>query len=216
MLTDHVRQEYKQAASLTDKQIEEALGEMAVPRTAALAPEAATTAQSALRELMVDLLIISARYNEVSRKTKKDARQVVAPDELQRDREALEAVIADEYHLTNPFGKSEGKQETINKILSGTIRPDSFGQGGFKSPEHTLQVHAIAGRPHTAVSHGRLIFKGAGSVKFKKSGAVRWRDLTGEYRTTHTYIFRDGRWQVTASQMTQLPEKQTFAFVGEK
>ena len=214
-LSDDLRKEYMKAGKLNDKQIADALGTINVPETGAKAT-AVAAAEDGVRELLVDLMVISARYNEAARASKKDAREIIPADELARDREVLEAMIGPEYHLANPFGKSEGRDETINKFLSGTIRPDAFGQAGFKSSEHTLQVHADDGNPHTAVSHGRLKFKGKGAVEYKESGRVRWLDLTGEYRTTHTFIYRDGRWQITASQMTKIPDKAAFNFVGEK
>jgi hypothetical protein len=214
-ISDALRKEYKKAAKLTDKQIEESVGKLNLQDEAGLARAAVVSAQGSVRQIMVDMLIISARYNEVASKTKKDARETVPPEEIKRDREILESMIADEYHLTNPFGKQEGKAETVNKILSGTIRPDSFGRAGLMSTEHTLQLHAQDGTPHTVVSHGTLKFKGTGLAKFKKSGAVRWRDLTGEYRTTHTYVYRDERWQLAASQMTQVPTEGQFNFIGE-
>jgi hypothetical protein len=218
-LDDNLREEYKKAAKVSDKQVEQAVGQPEVPEAVArrLRRPAVALAQDGVRQLMADALIISARYNEVNRANKgKDAREIVPGDALNRDRELLGAMIADEYRLTNPFGKSEGKAETINKILSGTIRPEMLGAGGFESPDHELQVHADGDQPHTAVSHGRLVMKGRGLAEFKKTGSKRWRKLDGEYRTTHTFVFRDARWQLTASAMTQIPPDLDFVFVGER
>jgi hypothetical protein len=217
-LTDDQRREYMRLAGLTDKQIEESIGDFPVDKLsislAKIPPTKADSAAKAVRQLQADATIISAKYNRIQGDAKRDAREVTAAAELTNDRKLLDELIGDDYRLVNPFGKSEGKAETINKILSGTIKPETFGVGGFEARETSLKVHGEKD-PHTVVLHGRFFMKGAGLAKFKKSGAVRWRNLTGEYRSTHTFVLRDGRWQMTATHMTQVPQEPDFVFVGE-
>jgi aryl-alcohol dehydrogenase-like predicted oxidoreductase len=49
-----------------------------------------------------------------------------------------------------------------------------------------------------------------GTMGFLADGT--WADqpgnLTGEYRTTHAFIFRDGRWMISTSQMTGAPARR--------
>jgi hypothetical protein len=45
--------------------------------------------------------------------------------------------------------------------------------------------------------------KGSVSVRYVDTGAVRRRDISGVYHTTHTYVYRDGRWQLSSSHMTK-------------
>jgi len=166
-------------------------------------------------QVQADTVIISAKYNAISRTARRDARVVATADDLETDRQLLDELIADEYRLTNPFGKIEGKAETINKVLSGTIRPETFGTGGFEALETQLQVHGD-GKPAMVVLHGRFYMRGSGLIRSTRTGKRRWRDLTGQYRTTHAFILRGGRWMISASQMTRVPEEPTFVFKGEQ
>jgi hypothetical protein len=217
-LDENQRREYLEQAGVTDEQIEQAVGPVRVSEVTARATRHTAAdvreAEAGVRQLIADVTIISAKYDEISRRTKQDAREVADSNELARDRALLEEMIGDEYRLMNPFGKAEGKEETINKILSGTIRPDTFGRGGFASSEHELQLHG-AERPNTAISVGTFTMRGSGLAQFP-TGAVRWRNLSGTYRTTHTFSFREDRWQITASHLTQVPAKSDFVFVGER
>jgi hypothetical protein len=205
-------------AGLTAKQLEESLGRFNVSKINVQATgfKAAhvEAARVAVRQLQEHAVIISAKYNTMSRNARRDAREVATKEELATDRQLLDELVVDEYRMTNPFGKIEGKTETINKVLSGTIRPDAFGSGGFEALETLLQMHGDD-QPNSVVLQGRFFFGGSGLVKFK-GGRQAWRKLTGEYRTTHTFAFRDGRWKMTASQMTRVPDDPPFLFVGEK
>ena len=125
-MPDELRRQYMEQAGMTDQQLEESIGPVAVARQA---PQRSRSyqrrggGQDAVRQLMADVTIIQAKYNEISRRADRDAREVTSESELATDRELLSQMIADEYRLTNPFGKTEGKPETINKILSGTNPP---------------------------------------------------------------------------------------------
>jgi hypothetical protein len=218
-MRDEQRREYMQRAEMTPQQLEESLGHFAVmeinARSSGLVAGDVEAARLGVRQVQADAVIISAKYNQLQRTSRKDAREVATAAELAADRQLLDELIADEYRLTNPFGKNEGKGEAINKVLSGTIRPDFFGNGGYEAIETRLQVHGI-GKPATVVLQGRFYMKGRGLVQYTRSGNRGWRDLTGEYRTTHAFIFRDERWMISTSQMTRVPKEPTFVFEGEK
>jgi Domain of unknown function (DUF4440) len=217
-MDENRRREYKRQAGVTDAQLDQAIGAAKVSKTSAdasgLAAADIGTAEQEVRQLIEDVTVISARYSELSKSSKKDAREVAAAAELNRDRALLQQLIGDDYRLATPFGTTQSKQEVIEAILSGTIRPQTWGRGGFESTEHELQVHG-KGKPHAVVSTGTLSMKGSGLVEHE-SGARRWRDLSGTYQTTHTYSLRDDHWELTASHMTKAPPKVGFTFVGEK
>lgn len=216
---EELRREYMQRAGVSPAQLEESLGHFAVMELNAQASDLdaadVEVARMSVRQVQADAVIISAKYNEMQRTSRRDAREMATADELATDRSLLDELIADEYRLTNPFGKNEGKTEAINKVLSGTIRPEVFGRGGYEALETRLQIHGI-GKPATVVLQGRFFMRGSGLVQYTRSGKRGWRDLTGQYRTTHAFIFRDGRWMMSASQMTRVPEEPTFVFEGEK
>jgi hypothetical protein len=213
-----LRRSYMEAARMTDQQIEESIGRVTISaeneRVLTASRSSIEAARDGVRQVMVDVTIIQAKYCEIAQRSGRDAREVTAPEELETDRELLNLMIADEYRLTNPFGKAEGKHETINKILSGTIRPEVWGRDGFEALETEVQV--LGNDPiETVVLYGTFFMRGAGLANFR-TGESGWRDLTGRYRTTHSFVFRDGRWQETAAQMTAVPEEPEFLFVGEK
>jgi hypothetical protein len=218
-MRDDLRTEYMQRAGMTAEQLEESLGHFAVTelniQSTGLAATDIEDARLAVRQVQADAVIISAKYNEIVRTSRRDARELATEVELSTDRQLLDELIADEYRLTNPFGKNEGKAETINKMLSGTIRPEKFGRRGYEALESKLQVHGVD-KPATVFLQGRFFMKGSGLVQYAKSGKRGWRDLTGEYRTTHGFIFREGRWMMSVSQMTRVPKEPTFVFDGEK
>jgi hypothetical protein len=71
--------------------------------------------------------------------------------------------------------------------------------GGFQTMDDELQVHGTA-----AVMTATQNMRGTLLVQDPQTGAVRERDVTGTYRITNTYIYRDGRWQLTASHMSEV------------
>jgi hypothetical protein len=217
-MPDELRRSYMDAARMTDQQVEESIGRVTIAaeneRLSTASRQNLEAARDGVRQVMVDVTIIQAKYCAIQEEAGRDAREVTSPEELERDRELLNLMIADEYRLTNPFGKAEGKAETINKILSGTIRPQVWGRDGFEALETEVQV--LGSEPiETVVLYGTFFMRGAGLAAFR-TGETAWRDLTGRYRTTHSFVFRDGRWQETAAQMTALPDEPEFLFVGEK
>jgi len=218
-ISEEQRRDYMRRASMTAAQLDQSLGHFEVGaeniQAAGLESADVEAARLAVRQVQADAVIISAKYNEMQRSSRRDAREVATADELATDRKLLDELIADEYRLTNPFGKHEGKAETINKVLSGTIRPDTFGRAGFEALETRLQVHG-GRKPNAVVLQGKFYMKGKGLVQYTRSGNRGWRDLTGTYRTTHAFILRGERWMISASQMTRVPDEQTFVFEGEK
>jgi hypothetical protein len=143
---------------------------------------------------------IADKYNTAAISTGKDARQSFPAAEVARDRAELEDLFAPEYRFVDPFGVVGTRETTIENIMSGKIRKDSF-----LTTAETLQIHG-----DTIVSTGTFKMKGSMKVTFIKSGAVRTRDIGGVYQTTHTYVRTNGKLRLVASQLTKPPEPKTF------
>jgi hypothetical protein len=153
--------------------------------------------QTALRSVVQRCTLISIRYNQAAIDTGKDARLSVDREQLARDQAELESLFADEFRFVDPFGVVGNKQSTILNILTGKIRRDSF-----ESTDTTLELY---GRGTTAISKGTFEMKGSVRVRSIKTQKTNRRDISGVYHTTHTYVFRDERWQLAASQLTKDP-----------
>jgi hypothetical protein len=167
--------------------------------TPGISPRVRKAAIQKLQTVNARCTIFALKYNNLAMKTGKDARLSVAKEELQNDRAALEQCFAEEFSFKDPFGVTGNRQATIDNILSGKIRKDAFVTTG-----ETLQIHG-----DVIVSTGSFKMKGSMRVKYP-SGAIRRRDISGTYLSTHTYIERDGRLQLAASQLTLQPEPKPF------
>jgi ketosteroid isomerase-like protein len=189
-------------AKLTPQTIQETIGTVKATaesaRVSSLSAEQIASAEAGIQQLLVDCTEMSAAYNEAAKTTGADARLAMDQAKVSKDRATLESMFADEYTFVDPFGVVGNKQSTIENIMSGKIRREGFGKAGFETTESKLQVYG-----NTAVSTGTFSMQGSVSVRYVDSGAVRRRDISGVYHTTHTYIYRDGRWQLASSHMTK-------------
>lgn len=161
-----------------------------------------------VRQVLVDLLLISAKYNDIAKATGKDARDSVDKAELERDSATLSNLLAQEYNLVDPYGNIHSRDATGNAVLAGAVQWDKIGKGGFETLDDTIKVYS-----DTAVWVGTINMKG--SMKTKTSaGATRKKDISGLYRQTHTFAKREGRWVLTSTHMTQVPKgrKDRVAF----
>jgi hypothetical protein len=205
----------REESGLTDEQLEQTIGTFPInqesTRQRSMAAPQAEAARNGVREAAAETARIAAKYNAIAKRTNRNIRAEVQEDELAADRARLEALIGDEYQFMNPFGNIEGKRRTIDVILNGRILYESYGRGGFETTEESLQVHG-----DTAVLISAFKMRGSGEARRTDTGEVYEHDLAGTYRTSHTYVRRGGRWQVTASQMTQVPEQADFAFVADE
>lgn len=105
---------------------------------------------------------------------------------MTRDRPFLTALYADEFQHVNYVGGLADKKDEIDF---------------FTSPNVTIgdaRIDSCAARRYgdVAVATGLNIWTHAGT----KSG-----DLSGRYRFTRVYVYRDNRWQLVASQYSKLP-----------
>lgn len=156
------------------------------------------TARNAMMAVNQECVLTSAKYNAVALKTGDDARKAFSKEEVAKDRAALERIFAEDYNFVDPFGVVGTRDSTIEAILSGKIRKDSF-----RTTAEALQIHD---KGNTIVSTGKFNTKAKVKVRFKDSGAVRDRDISGTYLSTHTYVNRDGRLQLASSHLTLQPD----------
>lgn len=189
-------------ASLTPETIQATIGTIkATPESAnmsGLSAQQIASAEQGIEQLLMDCVVMSAEYNEAAKTSGADARLAMDQTKVSRDKATLESMFADEYSFVDPFGVVGTKQSTIENIMSGKIRREGFGKQGFESTETKLHIYG-----NTAVSSGSFTMKGSVSVRYVDTGAVRRRDISGVYHTTHTYVYRDGRWQLSSSHMTK-------------
>lgn len=98
---------------------------------------------------------------------------------INADKKALDRILADDYVGTSSDGKRQGKAEYINTIVRDTVTE--------KWEFNELQVTLNGDRATLT-----------GVVRF----TVRQQDLP--YRFTDKFVWRDGRWQATGSEVSQI------------
>jgi hypothetical protein len=193
---------------LNEQQIAQAVGSftpISQKKALTASVDTATEAQAArqVRQLVIDMLLIGVKYNNIAKAHGDDARKFADSADLERDRATLKSIFGEDYTLTDPFGGVHDQAANINAILAGTIQQESIGKGGFETLEDTIKIYG-----DTAVSVGTIRMKGVIKAKSKTTGALRRKDITGVYRTTHTFVKRDGQWVFTTSHMTQVPKER--------
>jgi hypothetical protein len=214
-MQDSQRREYLGVAGMSQEQIDQAVGSFPIhePSVQArgLSGDDAAGVRAAVRQVATDAAIIAAKYNTIARRTERNITQEVGDEEVARDRAVLEELLAEEYTFLNPFGNIEGRTRTIEVILNGRILYSGYGSGAFEAIDETLQIHG-----DTAVLISSFRMGGSGQARRLRDNEVYEQRLDGMYRTTHTFIRRDGRWQYATSQMTLVPEEREFVFVADE
>ncbi len=196
------RREYMKLAGLTPTMIKQTVGTITLDpmsvQASGLSAEVAQEALTAIETSTEDCTTISAMYNTVGQTSLQDPRDVVERANLLADTALLDQLFADEYQLTDSAGNVGDKQKTIDAILSGKIQKKTFGRGGFESSDGVLQVHGT-----TSILSGEFKMKATQLARNTKTGEIKRQPRNGTFRSTHTYIFRDDRWQLAASQLTE-------------
>ena len=105
-----------------------------------------------------------------------------------RDRNALNAVLADEFIFTDDEGHVYDKAQYVAAVMD-VVRVESYSVDDTK----------IQSFGDTGVVVGRW------SGKMSIDG----KDASGAFRFTDTFVRRNGQWQVVASQDTRLPASQS-------
>jgi hypothetical protein len=101
---------------------------------------------------------------------------------MTRDRPFLTDLYADEFQHVNYIGGLADKKDEIDFFTSPNV---TIGEA---------RIDSCAARRYgdVAVATGLNIWTRAGT-------------LSGRYRFTRVYVYRDGRWQIVASQYSKLP-----------
>jgi CubicO group peptidase (beta-lactamase class C family) len=107
----------------------------------------------------------------------------------QHDALAMDRILADEFRLT----QSGAVQTKANILAALKVTPDSG------RPEPKLSTEDVQSR----VDGDTVILTGRFIQRMERGGQTR----TMEARYTDTYVKRQGRWQVVASQLTRLPQQ---------
>lgn len=109
--------------------------------------------------------------------------------DMKGDLAALDRLIADDYVGTSPEGAVESKAQILAELKSGELKVLSAVTDDVK-----ITVYG-----NTAVGTGRWTANGKNIAKGKTWGGV--------HRFTDTWVFRDGRWQAVADQLTKIEVK---------
>lgn len=103
-----------------------------------------------------------------------------------RDREALEKLLADDFTATNPQGEVRNKKQDIEMTLNPDLKMESASTSDKK-----FRVYR-----NFAVETGKYNFTGSyKDNKFSESGLY-----------TSTWMIKDGKWRLVADHVSYLPE----------
>lgn len=103
-----------------------------------------------------------------------------------RDRAALERILAEDFSFTDDEGNVYNKVQYIEAVTQ------AIKVGSYEIDDLKARVYGEAG-----VVTGRW----TGSM------TIDGKDASGAFRFTDTFVKRQGRWQVVASQDTRIPKK---------
>ena len=132
----------------------------------------------------------TAQSNLVEQDIKKLDREWMVDAYLKNDAAILERVLADDFTLTFRDGKIYNKQREVDSLKSAQPVPATVN---YDIDELKVRVYG-----NSAVSTGRFI------IKFKDKDQ---QDVTRYARFTNTYVKRESRWQVVASQLTAVAQQ---------
>jgi uncharacterized protein (TIGR02246 family) len=106
-----------------------------------------------------------------------------------RDAEAMDAIVAEDFTITFPDGSIETKPQLMESIR----RPR-----GPESPSVEFRTEDVEARVYgdTVVLIGRVV------AEYSRGEET----MVDESRYTDTYVKRNGRWQVVASHLSNVPE----------
>lgn len=140
-----------------------------------------------------------------SKRETKEARVVEEIKRLERawlidsytpnDMSAFDRIVSDDFLITHSSGKVLTKAEKRADIIA------SHHPNQPPSPTDVFKIDESSNRVRvyrdTAVSTGYII------EKYQYQG----KEVNDQVRFTNTYIKRDGRWQVVASQLTRIRQR---------
>ncbi|HET8780920.1 MAG TPA: nuclear transport factor 2 family protein [Pyrinomonadaceae bacterium] len=113
-----------------------------------------------------------------------------------KDGAAVKAILADDIVLTYPDGSTGTKNDEVQMTETGAITYDSWDTVDGKVTVLDADAAFMTGR--TTIKNGKL----------KDPKTQQTIDISGEYRYLDVYAKRNGKWQVVASQVTQVRPPQ--------
>jgi uncharacterized protein (TIGR02246 family) len=110
----------------------------------------------------------------------------------QNDAEAMDRIVADDFAITFPNGAIQTKPQVMSMIKA----PRRAGQ-----PRMKFYTEEVRSRSYgdTVILMGRVV------TEYDRDG----KTVKDQSRYTDTYVRRNGRWQVVASHLSNVPEVKT-------
>jgi len=96
----------------------------------------------------------------------------------------LQAMVVEDWTLTNPVGQIVPKSVLVEKIKDGSLKIESLDYANMK-----VRMYG-----DTGIVTGRM------TIKATWDGS----DVGGEYAFTDTFVKQGGKWQEVASQVTRI------------
>jgi uncharacterized protein (TIGR02246 family) len=152
-----------------------------------------------LRKAFLNFLILIAAFscataqNNNEREVKQLERAWLDAYE-QRDSKAMEAIVADDFTITFTNGAVQTKPQIINSL-------DAAGNRSGSSPKFRTEDVQARVYGDTVILIGRVI------TEWQQNGQT----MKEQNRYTDTYVKRNGRWQVVASHLSNVPQHQKQA-----
>ena len=108
----------------------------------------------------------------------------------QRSAEAMDRIVAEDFMITFPNGKTQNKAQ----IMAMMKKPPKEGAPTIRFFTEEAQSRKYG---DTVILTGRVVFESKADDKTTQEAS----------RYTDTYVKREGRWQVVASHLSNVPEK---------
>ncbi|HEX8709063.1 MAG TPA: nuclear transport factor 2 family protein [Pyrinomonadaceae bacterium] len=137
----------------------------------------------------------AALNNKVAEEIRRlDREWLIESYDRTNDMSAFDRIVADDFMITHSRGKVLNKAEKRADIIGSHSSPPS-PEAVFKIEETSVRVRVYR---DVAISTGYII------EKYPYQG----KQVNDRVYFTNTYLKRDGRWQVVASQLTRVPQSQ--------
>jgi hypothetical protein len=139
----------------------------------------------------------SAQNNKVGEEIKRlDREWLIKSYDSMNDMAAFDRIVADDFMITHSRGKVLSKVQKRADIIG------SHSTSSAPSPESVFKIEdsstLVRVYKEVAISTGYI------TEKYPYQG----KQVNDRVYFTNTYLKRDGRWQVVASQLTRVPQSQ--------
>jgi hypothetical protein len=136
----------------------------------------------------------SAEESKLVEEIKRLDRQWIIEPYSSRDMKDFDRIVAEDFLITGSNGKVLNKAQKRANVVADSAEEPSPG-AIFKIEESSTQVRIF---DKTAVSTGYII----------ENYTYKGTRINDRVYFTNTYLKRDGRWQVVASQFTRVKQPQ--------